>query len=238
VETINLNNVDIKGSCLGCIQCGYDNNCVYGERDEFVEFYNTKLKAADIIVFSGTIKDRYLSSKWKLFFDRAFFNCHSPSLVGKQVGFIISGPLSQIPNLRQILKSWSEWQQVNLVDFVTDECDDSDEMDALLQSFAQNLIWLAEKNYIAPPTFLGVGGMKILRDDIWGRLRFPFITDHIFYKQHGLYDFPHKNVMARMKNTVMILLTKIPSIRKEIYTNRIKEEMIKPFQKILDKKDA
>ena len=75
--------------------------------------------------------------------------------------------------------------------------------------------------------------MKVFRDDIWGRLRFPFIADHIFYKQHRLYDFPQKDIKTRMKNVVMILLAKIPSIRKEIYTNRIKEEMIKPFQKII-----
>ena len=29
VEVIDLNNVDIKGGCLGCLQCGYDNNCSY-----------------------------------------------------------------------------------------------------------------------------------------------------------------------------------------------------------------
>jgi hypothetical protein len=36
-------------------------------------------------------------------------------------------------------------------------------------------------------------------------------------------------------NAVLILLTKIPSMRKEIYHKRIKEEMLKPFQKVLEK---
>lgn len=37
------------------------------------------------------------------FFDRGFFNNHVPILVGKQVGLLVSGPLMQIANLRQLL---------------------------------------------------------------------------------------------------------------------------------------
>ena len=233
IEVINLHNVDIKGGCLGCLRCGFNYICAYKGKDEFIEFYNKKIKTADVLVFAGSIKDRYLSSRWKLFFDRAFFNTHTPSIIGKQIGFIISGPLSQIPNLRQILESWTEWQQSNLVDFITDEYEDSAEIDALLQSFAQRLIRFADKNYIKPATFLGVGGMKVFRDDIWGRLRFPFVADHRFYKQHGIYDFPQKDFRTRIKNGIMMFLTKIPKIRKEIYTKRMKEEIIKPLQKIL-----
>jgi len=236
VEMINLYNLDIKGGCLGCIRCGHENICIYQDKDGFVEFYNSKLKTADVLIFAGTIKDRYLSSKWKQFFDRGFFNTHTPSLIGKQIGFIISGPLSQILNLRQILEAYTEWQQANLVDVITDEHGDSAEIDALLQSFAERLIQLAGEGYIKPSTFLGVGAMKIFRDDVWGRLRFPFQADHRFYKKHGIYDFPQKDYKARITNRILILLTKIPSMKKEIYTNRIKAEMIKPFQKILEKK--
>jgi multimeric flavodoxin WrbA len=234
VEVINLHDVDIKGGCLGCIHCGYENKCVYEDKDAFADFYNTKLKAVDVIILAGTIKDRYLSSRWKLFFDRSFFNCHVPSFLGKQIGFIISGPLSQIPNLRQILEGWAEWQQANIVDFITDDYEDSHQIDALLQNFAMRLIRNAETNYIKPRTFLGVGGHKIFRDDVFGRLRFPFMADHKFYKQHGLYDFPQKDFKSRIKNAVMFLLAKIPPIRKEIYTKRIREELIKPLQKILE----
>jgi multimeric flavodoxin WrbA len=235
VEVINLNNVDIKGGCLGCIRCGHDNICVYQDKDEFIEFYNTKVKTADALTYAGAIKDRYLSSKWKQFFDRAFFNTHTPSLMGKQIGFIISGPLSQIPNLRQILEAYTEWQQANLVDFITDEYQDSVEIDGLIQSFAERLIQSADERYIKPATFLGVGGMRIFRDDVWGRLRFPFQADHRFYKRHGFYDFPQKDYKARIINRILILLTKIPSMRKEIYANRLKAEMIKPFQKMIEK---
>ncbi|MCK5075586.1 MAG: NAD(P)H-dependent oxidoreductase, partial [Calditrichia bacterium] len=86
IELINLHDIDIKGSCLGCIQCGYDNHCRYEGKDGYIDFYNTKIKTADILIYAGTITDRYLSSRWKLFFDRSFYNNHVPTLTGKQVG--------------------------------------------------------------------------------------------------------------------------------------------------------
>jgi multimeric flavodoxin WrbA len=233
IEVINLYDLDIKGGCLGCIQCGYDYECIYTGKDDFIEFYNARLKTADALILAGAIQDRYLSSRWKLFFDRGFFNTHTPSFIGKQVGFIVSGPLSQIPNLRQILEGYVEWQEANLVDFVTDEYGDSPQIDATLQNFAKRLISFTEKKYVKPRTFLGVGGMKIFRDDVWGSLRFPFQADHRFYEGHGVYDFPQRDYKTRMKVTLLMLLTKIPSIRKEIYRKRMREEMIKPLQKVV-----
>ncbi len=238
VKLINLHEVDMKGGCLGCLQCGYDYQCAYGSQDRFVEFYTTHVKTADILIFAGAIRDRYLSSRWKMFFDRSFFNTHTPSLVGKQVGFILSGPLRQIPNLRQILEAYTEWQQANLVDIITDEDEDARLLDARLQQLAEKAIRLAEKSYIHPKTFLSVGGMKIFRDDIWGRLRFPFQADHQYYKKHRLYDFPHQKYKSRAINLMLILLTKIPSLRKEIYQKRIKSEMIRPFRNLLDRMES
>jgi multimeric flavodoxin WrbA len=186
IEVINLHHLDIKGGCRGCLHCGYDYRCVYAGRDGYIDFYDAKLKLADVLVFAGAIRDRYLSSMWKLFFDRSFFNTHTPSLVGKQFGFIISGPLSQVPNLRQILQAYVEWQQSNLVGFVTDEFGDSADLDGLLQSLAERLVRFADSGYVQPATFLGVGGMKIFRDDIWGRLRVVFRADHRAYKRMGI----------------------------------------------------
>jgi multimeric flavodoxin WrbA len=232
VETINLHDIDIKGGCLGCLKCGYDNQCAYLGKDGFIDFYNTKLKSADIIVFAGAIKDRYLSSLWKTFFDRSFFNTHAPSLMGKQFGFIISGPLSQIPNLREIMDGWTQMQRSNLVGFVTDEANDNATVDHLLHDLARRLIRFAESAYIKPQTFLGVGGIKIFRDDMWGKLRIPFQADHRAYRQLGVYDFPHKDVKVRLLNTFVMPLFKIPKVREE-FTKNIKEGMIQPYQRVL-----
>ncbi len=234
VEILNLNDVDIKGGCLGCIKCGYDNTCAYEGKDGFVEFFDTKVKPANVLVFAGTIHDRYLSSRWKLYFDRSFFMGHAPKYMGKQVGFIISGPLSQIPNLRQILEAYTEGEHGNLVDLVTDECGSSSEIDSLLQSLAERLIKFAKEGYAKSPTFLGVGGMKVFRDDIWGRLRPTFQADHRFYRKHKIYDFPHNDYRTRAISGIFVLLLKLPGFRKE-YAKRTITEMVKPFQKVVDK---
>jgi multimeric flavodoxin WrbA len=232
VEVINLHDIDIKGGCLGCLKCGYDNQCAYIGKDGFIDFYNTKLKPADIIVFAGAIKDRYLSSLWKTFFDRSFFNTHTPSLMGKQCGFIISGPLGQIPNLREILEGWIQFQHSNLVGFVTDEADDGAIIDSLLHDLARRLVRCADVGYFQPQTFLGVGGIKVFRDDIWGELRIPFQADHRAYKRLGVYDFPHKDIKTRLLNTFVMPLFRIPKVREE-FTKNIKEGMIQPYQKVL-----
>ena len=119
------------------------------------------------------------------------------------------------------------------MDIVSDEYGDSAELDALLENLSKRLIRFAGKNYVKPPTFLGVGGMKIFRDNIWGRLRYVFRADHEYFKKHGIYDFPQKDVKTRIQNWILMSLFKVPVIRKEFY-NRLKAGMTKPLQKILE----
>ena len=159
---------------------------------------------------------------------------HAPKYTGKQMGFIISGPLSQIPNLRQILEAYAEGEGASPVDFVTDEPDNSAEIDALLQSLAERLIRFASEGCMKSSTFLGVGGRKLFRDEIWGRLRPTFQADHRRYKKHGVYDFPQKDYKTRIIGGIFTLLLKLPQFRKE-YARRTKSEMVKPLQKIVEK---
>lgn len=119
------------------------------------------------------------------------------------------------------------------MDIVTDECSSSEELDRLLDSFAQRLMDCARASYIRPPSFLSVGGGKIFRDEIWASLRFVFQADHRYYQQHGLYDFPRRSLKTRISEGIFTLLTKIPSFRQE-FRKRIKEEMIKPLVKVVE----
>lgn len=235
VEVVNLMDIDIKGGCLGCCKCGLDNVCEYDGKDGYKDFYNEKVKKADVVVFAGAIFDRYLSSRWKTYFDRSFFNTHTPTLIGKQIAFVISGPLGQIPNLRQILTAYGEFQEANLAFIITDESGDSGKIDALLAELAGSLVHPAAQNYAPPMNFLGVGGRKIFRDEVYGMLRFVFQADHHYYKTHGLYDFPQKNYKARRMNAFMMLMTKIPSVRKK-FLKILKEQMVKPVKFIAENK--
>ncbi|MHA1647563.1 MAG: NAD(P)H-dependent oxidoreductase [Promethearchaeota archaeon] len=191
VEIINLNDIDIKGGCLGCIKCGFENQCVY--KDGYVQFFREKIMNKPIMIFAAEIKDRYYSYKWKLYFDRMFHNGHTPSLRGTQMGFLISGPLNQVPNLRELISAQVECGQANLVDVITDELEDSNQIDILIHNLATNLIRLSDLNYVAPPTFLEVGGFKIFRDLIYGIGRIPFPSDYKFFKRNKMFDFPTKD---------------------------------------------
>ncbi|MFO7568416.1 MAG: NAD(P)H-dependent oxidoreductase [Smithellaceae bacterium] len=233
VEGVHLTDIDIKGGCLGCCKCGLDNTCEYDGKDGYVNFYNEKIKKADVVIFAGALFDRYLSSRWKTYFDRSFFNTHMPTLVGKQIAFLISGPLGQIPNLRQILTAYAEFQESNLAGIVTDESGDASLIDSLLTELASAVVRPALQGYTPPMTFLGTGGRKIFRDEVYGPLRFVFQSDHRYYKQHGLYDFPQKNHKARRINALMMLLTKIPPVRKK-FLKILKEQMVKPIKFIAE----
>ena len=232
IEVININEIDIKGYCLGCLQCAYENQCVYEDQDEYIDIYKNKVMRADILVFAGTIKDRYLSSRWKLFFDRSFFKGHVSSISGKQIGIIISGPLSQLPNLRQILEAYFELQHANLIDIITDEFGDSSQIDAMIKSFSKRIVNQANSMFVGAPTFLGVAGTKLFRDEIWGRLRFPFRADYERYKSDGVFDFPQGNWKSRIRNSFMLFLSKSPKFRSDV-NKRMKDEMIKPFEKLI-----
>jgi multimeric flavodoxin WrbA len=231
VDLVVLRDIKIVGSCLGCIKCAYDFNCIYNGKDDFINMYNEKLKTADIIIFAGAIKYRYLSSEWKRFFDRSFFNNHTPSLIGKQIGIIISGPLRQIPNLRQIIEVFVLKQRSNLVGFITDEYQSSKEIDQQLNAFTSNLARLSAENYIKPETFMGVAGKRMIRDEIWGWMRFPFYADHKAFKALKMYNFPQYNLSPRIKNAFLLLICKIPFIRRKIYNNMMIDAIVSPVKK-------
>lgn len=232
IELINLHDIDIRGGCLGCMRCGYDNMCV--QKDGFRELYNNRVRTADIIVFAGIIKGRYLSSMWKTFYDRAFFWNHTPSLTGKQVGYLISGHLSQCPYLPDILNTASIFREANHADTITDEVQDSAAIDHQLDTFAGRLVKFSEKEYVRPHNFLAVGGQKIFRDDIWGRIRVVWQADHRYFKTHGKYDFPQKDIKNRILNFFILTMCKNSTFRKKFY-EKVRKVPVKKLERIVNK---
>jgi multimeric flavodoxin WrbA len=228
-ELINLHDVNIRGGCLGCCQCGYDNTCVY--TDGYIEFFKTRLVPADIIILAGSVHDRYLSSAWKQFFDRSFFKGHTPGLEGKQLGFVIAGPLSQIACLKEALVAWADNGGCH-AQLVTDEVPDSAKLDALLDTLTLRLVRDAEAGYIPPRTFYAVGGHKIFRDSIYGGMRMAFQADYRYYQEHGMFDFPQADVKTRLLNAILIPLTRLPGFRKKMFSN-MKYHMIERFGPVL-----
>jgi multimeric flavodoxin WrbA len=244
VKVVSIHDIDIKSSCLGCLECGSNNQCAFTGKDGYIEFYRSTVMTADVLVYAGRMVDRFLSARWKMFFDRIFFNTHTPVLTGKQVALVISGPLSQEPNLMEVFRGFFEFQGANLVGAVSDEADfladgtsgvSSAELDRLLDQLMARAVTYTQNGYLRPQTFLGVGGMKVFRDDIYGRLRMIFPADHRAYKRNGLYKtFPQVEFNTRMQNTFVTPIVNLPPIRKN-FDKMIKKQMVEPFKQVVAK---
>ena len=230
INIYNINNIDMKGGCLSCLTCGYNNQCIYN--DGYSEFINTKLKNNDIIVYALSLKDRYLSYRYKQFLDRAFYNGHTPIIEGVQLCYLLTGPLSQIENLRQLISCITEISGGNLVDIITDEFGDSDEINNLIFNMAQKALKFSQTGYVQTPTFMSVGGYKIFRDMIYGLPGVLFQADYRFYKRRKMFDFPKNKLSYR----VMRLLFKSKKVR-TIFKKNMSKIFIQKYNKFFKKLD-
>jgi multimeric flavodoxin WrbA len=226
---VSLDEAGMRGSCLGCCRCAFDNTCVY--TDGFRSFFEETILPADILIFAGPIRDRYISAQFKQFFDRSFSLGHVPYLAGKQVCILIEGPLSQCCTLREVLTVYTAMHGANLAGIVTDEAPASAATDACIDALCEHALRLSRNGYLAPGGFPVVGGHKVFRDEIWGSMRAIFRADHAYYRKHGLYDFPQADYPHRVRTTLLSLLLSLPPVRKKA-EQQMKQHMIQPFARV------
>ena len=96
----------------------------------------------------------------------------------------------------------------------------------------------ANQGFVRPDSFLGVGGHKIFRDEIYGHIRGVWQADHRYYKKNKLYNFPPKQSGLRIMNFFILLICKIPSFRKKYYNGLMKfpaKRFGKEMDRILEK---
>jgi len=231
VATVNLRELRILGNCLGCLRCGSENHCTYEGRDDFIEMYVQRLQKADLLVFAGTVTDRHLSAQWRQFFERGFFNTHQPSFAGKQMAFLVSGPLSQMANLREVLTAYAQWQEANLVAILSDEAGDARALDAQIDALATRMLGAMAEGYVQPFDFQGVGGRLVFRDHIFGRLRGVFTADHRYYARTGFYDFPTRKWGERLANRALLAAFRFRGLRRA-FDRHVTQGMLRPFARL------
>ncbi len=226
---VSLDEAGMEGGCLGCCRCAFDNTCVYA--DGFRPFFEETILSADILILAGSIRDRYLSARFKQFFDRSFYRGHVPCLAGKQVGFLIEGPLAQCSILREVLTAYTAMQGANPAGIVTDEGPASAATDARIDALCEHSLRLSRNGYFAPAGFPVVGGHKVFRDEIWSTMRAVFKADHVYYRTHGMYDFPQYDYLRRLQTSLFSLFLSLPPIRKKA-EQQMKQHMIQPFARV------
>ncbi|HED23682.1 MAG TPA: hypothetical protein ENN91_00990 [Firmicutes bacterium] len=231
-ELINLADKDISLGCRGCLACGAENRCFYEKRDSFRDFFEDKVKKADILIIAGEIRDRFLSARIKRFMDRSFYMNHVPYFGNKQVGLLIAGPLGHNANIRDILESYIRMHDGNPAGIVTDEPASSKEIDALLEKLAADTVFLAGEGYLAPPSFPLVGGRKIFRDFIAGPAQLVFPADYRYYRENRFFDYPHRKRGLQAATVILRNLLKIPRFRRE-FSKRIVKGLVQPLDRSL-----
>ncbi len=227
VEVHNLNNLEIKGSCRGCLRCGYDNKCVY--KDDFKPFYDNIIKEADIIVYAFTMQDRFLSSMYSLYMNRSFVYNHVPVLEGKQIGYIISGQLKDEKNTRQVLD-----EAGSLFGIISDDIGISEKLDEEIESFAKLGVMYSESNYIKKENFLGISGKKQLTEEIGGNLSGVFLADYKYFKANNY--FPKKglkSMLGKIQGFGFRVLMGNEKFRVEVQKNMV-EHMVGAHVKLVE----
>ena len=172
-----------------------------------------------------------MGPRFKMYDDRQFCNGHRTVTMGAPIGYLVSGEYSIEKNLQTILEGRAGVGGNYLCGVATDEFDPDREVDRL----AGTLAYAVKNKYTQPADFLGVGGMKIFRDLIFimqGLMK----ADHKFYKAHGQYDFPQKQMPRVLAMYLVGSLMAVPvkgGKAKAKMTQMMNEGMIMPYQKAL-----
>ncbi|MBE5778703.1 MAG: iron-sulfur protein [Clostridiales bacterium] len=226
VKVVNIAEYPFQGGCLGCFNCAGDGVCIY--KDRFDSFLRESIQNADATVYAFTICDHSMGPQFKMYDDRQFCNGHRTVTEGKPVGYLINGDIEMEANLKTILEARSEVGH----NFLAGIAQDAASMNMLLR----RLDFALENNYVQPRNFYGVGGMKIFRDLIWV-MRGLMKADHLFYKKHGVYDFPQKQWGKMLAMNLLGSLVRNPKIKAKM-GNKMNEGMVAPYRKVLKKTEC
>lgn len=225
-RVVNLRDFPFAGGCLGCFHCAASGKCIY--KDGFDEFLRNQIQTADAIIYAFTIRDHSMGSLFKMYDDRQFCNGHRTVTMGKPIGYLVSGCLSNEPDLTMVMEARSEAGGNFHAGIASDEFRPDEEIRrlALVTSYA------VAHQYNEPRNFYGVGGLKVFRDLIW-QMQGLMKEDHRFYKKHGFYDFPQKKAGTMLAMYAVGAMMTNPKIQKKI-GSKMTEGMVMPYKKIIE----
>lgn len=225
VRVYDLNNFPFKGGCLGCFKCAADGTCVY--KDGYAELLKN-IQSGNAIVPAFSIVDHSMGPLFKMYDDRQFANGHRTVTEGIPFGYLVSGALSKEENLRRIMEARAQVGGNFLAGVACDETDPDGSTDRLISS----LVYAMEHKYTEPRNFDGVGGMKIFRDLIY-LMRGLMREDHRFFKAHGYYDFPQKQLKRILLMYPVGALMRSRKLQAKA-GGKMNEGMLAPYKKVLE----
>jgi len=216
VEVVDIKAFPYEGACQGCLRCELVGDC--DRKDGFQAFYQNLVNSCDVLVHAMNLEGRYLKPVWKLFLDRTFSNGHRTSMMGKHTCYLVAGPLDQLPYVRQFLEGKDMVGRENSVGVISDDLCHDEKLEKLIAETALRLDRSARAKFQKGANFLGIGGMKIFRDLIYG-MRGVVRDDHRFYKQRKLYDFPQRKLGNELFNLFMGFAFILKPVRLQAYNS-------------------
>ena len=230
VEIVDINDFPYEAGCHGCLRCELVGEC--DRKDGFQQFYTDLVNTCDVLVFGMNLEGRYLKPVWKLFLDRSFANGHRTTMMGKHTCYLVAGRLRELPNVRQFLEGKDQVGRENSMGILSDEYEDSRQLEMLLQELAGRLARAVAAQYQKSVNFLGLGGIKIFRDLIYS-MRGVVKDDHRFYKERGLYDFPQRDLSKQVFNVFMGAAFRFKPVRLQAF-ERMPAMYIQQHKRIVD----
>jgi len=232
-EITRLEELNMQGGCLGCLLCGWDNECVY--KDGFREFFLDKTLTADAVVFAMPLSGGFFPSAFKTFLDRSFFRGHVPNYEGKPMVFLVAGDLNANPAAAEFAKAFAECGGARLTGAVCD-CGDAACRTRAVEHTAHLTARAALTKMPPSPTYRSYASFKIFRDLIY-KTPFVFRADYRFYSKRELLDYPNRDWKLFFRKILMALLMSVPSVRKSIQAEMARY-MLAGHQAVLEKEKA
>ena len=226
ILVLNLGKFPFRGGCLGCFRCAVSGKCVY--KDGFESFLRQYVHKAQAIVYAFSVSHHSMGYHFKLFDDRQFCEGHRTAISGKPIGYLVSGPYSQEQNLQTVVEGRAQVENNFLAGIATDEQSPNEDIDRM----AQALVYGLEHPYVPPQNFYGIGGMKIFRDLVW-QMQGLMQADHKFYKAHGYYDFPQKQLLRMLAMYPVGMMMKSPDMMKKMGSH-MHDGILMPYKKVLE----
>ncbi|MBF0210437.1 MAG: NAD(P)H-dependent oxidoreductase [Desulfamplus sp.] len=215
MEHYDLNDLDIKCGCISCFECGLENRCSI--KDGFVPFYKNRVMRADVIIYLGTQKDRFLSWKWKQFLDRRFFSNHIPTLIGKQLLCIVSGNRVDGRTIFNYFEMYSQLERAHFCGAVFDDAKDDQAVADMIYKSVKRSLELSELEYAGNETYLYEGARAYLNESLEHYIYSGLYADYRYYKKH---NFKRLNFAQKIGKSIILNLYELKTVREYVFYDK------------------
>ncbi|MBN1647875.1 MAG: NAD(P)H-dependent oxidoreductase [Spirochaetales bacterium] len=229
-EIVNLNDLDIKSGCLGCVRCQYSGQCII--QDDVRSIFSGKMLRAAGVVFAVTIKDRHFSSEWKCFLDRSIYDAKKPIYRNKYIAYLFSGPLTLFEI--EFVNIYSSTKYFHNVGFVSDNGKNTDLLTAEIGNLADDFVFSIRMKIRKPPSFYSRAYHMSVRDVVYSFSSAQRST-FAYFRKEKLFDYPHKKIGNFLQHHLFNFLFNLPGLR-NVLRRKSQDILVRPYEKIVNPK--